>query len=167
MFDAGHRQRSVNNIALFQIGLMRVVAYSVSFGEKEPIAVANKKKHDITLVSNPLTERSAEFAKGKRAVIVCSLDRVFENVVKKLAEIGVEFIATRSSDYSHIDLQAAKEYGMRVGNVPENLLIGANEDQVPNVLAAETIRNLDSWQNEVCIGSNCRCAHSCSKKDHI
>lgn len=33
---------------------MKVVAYSIKLFEKEPLAIANHKKHEITLISNGL-----------------------------------------------------------------------------------------------------------------
>ena len=125
---------------------MKAIAYSVQAGEKEPIAVANKKKHDITLISNSLTLQTAEFARGKKAVIVYIDDQVSEDVIKSIAEMGVKYIATRSSGCNHIDLEAAKRYGICVSNVGEDLLDGIPEQQLPHILAEQTIVNLDKWQ---------------------
>jgi D-lactate dehydrogenase len=49
---------------------MKVIAYSVKTFEKEVLAKANDKKHDITLISNALTIQTADYAKGKKAVLV-------------------------------------------------------------------------------------------------
>ncbi len=126
---------------------MRVVAYSIRVNEKLCIAVANKKKHAITLVSNPLTEITAEFAQGKHAVVVCSSDMVTEIVVSKLAGLGVKYIVTRSAETLHIDLEATKRFCIRVESVSKPLLT-LDEDEVAKILALEVISHLDKWQQD-------------------
>jgi hypothetical protein len=49
---------------------MKVVAYSVREFEKEFVARANHKQHDITLISNTLNLETALYAQGKEAVVV-------------------------------------------------------------------------------------------------
>ncbi len=49
---------------------MKVVAYSIKSFEKEFLAKANQKKHDITLISNPLSPETTRYAEGKDAVVV-------------------------------------------------------------------------------------------------
>ena len=44
---------------------MKAVAYSIKPFEKEFLAKANQKKHDITLISNPLGIETVIYAKGK------------------------------------------------------------------------------------------------------
>ena len=75
---------------------MKVVAYSIKEFEKEFLARANKKQHDITLISNPLSLDTVMYAEGKEAVIVFTNDDVSEVVINKLADLGIKYIATRS-----------------------------------------------------------------------
>ena len=74
---------------------MKVVAYSIKPFEKEFLARANQKKHDITLISNALSLDTASFAEGKDAVVVFTNDDVSRDVVNKLADLGIKYIATR------------------------------------------------------------------------
>ncbi|MFB9843598.1 2-hydroxyacid dehydrogenase [Mucilaginibacter ginsenosidivorans] len=97
---------------------MKVVAYSIKPFEKEFLARANQKKHDITLISNPLGPETASFAAGKDAVLVFTNDDVSAGVIDKLADFGVKYIATRSSGTDHIDKGAAEKRGIRLANVP-------------------------------------------------
>jgi D-lactate dehydrogenase len=97
---------------------MKAVAYSIKPFEKEYLAKANQKKHDITLISNPLGPDTAIYAEGKDAVIVFTNDDVSATVVEKLAALGVKFIVTRSAGTDHIDKDAAAIYGIKVANVP-------------------------------------------------
>jgi len=98
--------------------MMKVVAYSIKAFEKEFLIKANQKKHDITLISNRLTEDTVGFAAGKDAVVVFTNDDVSKAIVEKLAAFGVKFIATRSVGTDHIDKQTAASHGLKVANVP-------------------------------------------------
>lgn len=96
---------------------MKVVAYSIKPFEKEFLAKANRKKHDITLISNPLSLNTASFAEGKDAVIVFTNDDVSEPVIEKLANMGIKYIATRSAGTDHIDKTAAAKYNIKIAKV--------------------------------------------------
>lgn len=98
---------------------MKAVAYSIKPFEKEYLAKANQKKHDITLISNPLSLDTAIFAEGKDAVIVFTNDDVSANVVQRLADMSVKYIATRSAGTDHIDKEAAAKLHIKVANVPQ------------------------------------------------
>jgi D-lactate dehydrogenase len=97
---------------------MRAVAYSVKPFEKEPLSVANRKKHDITLISNFLNIDTVSYAEGKDAVIVAANDDLTAPVINRLADTGVKYIATRSTGIDHIDRVAAGKRGMKIANVP-------------------------------------------------
>lgn len=140
---------------------MRVVAYSIKSFEKEPLAIANHKKHDITLISNSLSSSTVSYAAGKEAVIVFTDDVVDELVIHKLADLGVKYIATRSTGTLHIDQEAARSRNIKIANVPAEVLIHAGMEDVPMALAAETILNLDKWQENKCLGSACVCSRAC------
>jgi len=97
---------------------MKAVAFSIKPFEKEFMAKANQKKHDITLISNALSAETAAYAAGKDAVIVFTNDDVSEPVIEKLAALGIKFILTRSVSTDHIDQKAAAKYGIKIANVP-------------------------------------------------
>ncbi|MFM6954012.1 MAG: 2-hydroxyacid dehydrogenase [Sphingobacteriaceae bacterium] len=97
---------------------MRVVAFSVKNYEKELLAKANQKKHDITLISNKLDEKSCCYAKGKDAVLVFVNDDLSAPIINKLADLGIKYIATRSAGTDHIDLACAQKRGIKVANIP-------------------------------------------------
>jgi D-lactate dehydrogenase len=97
---------------------MKVVAYSIKPFEKEFLAKANQKKHDITLISNPLGMDTSIYAEGKEAVIVFTNDDVSASVIDKLAGLGVKFITTRSAGTDHIDKTAAVKNNIKLANVP-------------------------------------------------
>lgn len=97
---------------------MRVVAYSIKVFEKEFLAKANQKKHDITLISNSLSLETVAYAEGKDAVVVFTNDDVSAPVVNKLADMGIKYIATRSAGTDHIDKKTAAKRSIKVANVP-------------------------------------------------
>lgn len=97
---------------------MKVVAYSIKPFEKEFLIRANQKKHEITLISNALSLETAIYAEGKDAVVVFTNDDVSEQVINKLADLGVKYIATRSVGTDHIDKNAAEKRDIKLANVP-------------------------------------------------
>lgn len=97
---------------------MKAIVYSTQSFEKEFLAKANHKKHDITLISNPLHIDTANFAKGKDAVIVFTNDDVSAPVIEKLEQYNVRYIATRSVGTDHIDKISAEAAKIKVANIP-------------------------------------------------
>jgi D-lactate dehydrogenase len=97
---------------------MKVVAYNVQTFEKEALADANHKKHDITLISNPLNEETVTYAVGKDAVIVSTNDDLSVSIVRKLADMGIRYITTRSVGIDQIDMEEANKWNIKVANVP-------------------------------------------------
>lgn len=142
---------------------MKVVAYSIKSFEKEPLAIANHKKHEITLISNVLSADTVSYAAGKEAVIVFEDDDVSADVISKLAALGVKYIATRSVSTAHIDQDAAAENGMRIASVPAMVLRNLSAAELSMALAEETISNLDKWQQKRCLGQACVCSKACDK----
>lgn len=145
---------------------MRVIAYSIKSTEKEPLAIANHKKHEITLISNSLSEETIFYAEGKDAVVVFTDDDVSAKVINKLADFGIKYIATRSIDSSHIDRQEADKQNIKISSVPALALSGVDEAEVPMVLAMETINNLDRWEGRKCLGDACICSRACDERSN-
>ncbi len=143
---------------------MKAVVYSTQSFEKEFLAKANKKNHDITLISNALGIDTVNFAEGKDAVIVYKNDDVSAPVIKKLKEFGIKFIATRSSDTTNIDIKAAGAAGMKVANVPQHFS-DQTEAEINQTIAEQIIKNLNNWQAKKCAGKACACADACQKNN--
>lgn len=142
---------------------MRVVAYNIKSSEKEPLAVANRKKHEITLISNPLNVDTALFAAGKVAVVVTQEDDLSDQVLRKLSELGVKYIATRSVSTEHIDVDVAADLKLKIAAVPANILQAKTMNEISAALAEQTIINLDAWQGKACLGNACVCSRSCDR----
>ncbi len=153
---------------------MRVTAYSIQNSEKEFLTSSNHQKHDITFISKPLNTETVEFAEGKDAVIVFISDNLSAQIIHRLADLGIKYIATRSIGTSHIDKSAAAERGIKLANVPaEKLLSHPDVMLTPHLsflntgtvqqICDQTIKNLDLWQLGKCIGKACVCARNCAK----
>ena len=138
---------------------MKVVVYSTRPYEKEALAKANHKKHDITLISNSLIEENTFYAKGKDAVVVNINDDVTETIINSLASFGIKFISTRSYSIAHINQEAARKAHLKIGRLSElyNYTdeVLALSASVQQEVAEETIHNLDQWQENKCLGKNC------------
>lgn len=153
---------------------MKVVAYSVKSYEKEFLAIANQRKHEITLVTNPLNADTVKLAEGKDAVLVFTTDDVSAGVIIRLAALGVRFIATRSAATEHIDKDAAATWGLKLANVPLSpaMHIHGHQYDAQSQLTSDalqqiadcTIKNLDLWQQSKCVGKACICAKGCSRQ---
>ncbi|AYL96745.1 lactate dehydrogenase [Mucilaginibacter celer] len=141
---------------------MKAIAYSIKPFEKEFLAIANRKKHEITLISNALDIETAMFADGKDAAIVFTGDDLSAPVIEKLADLGIRYIVTRSLDTDHIDKTAAARFGIKLANIPSHppLHVTLTSDILQET-ASQTIRNLDLWQMNKCVGKACVCAGGC------
>lgn len=140
---------------------MKAVAYSIKPFEKEFLAKANQKKHDITLISNSLSPETAIYAEGKDAIIVFTNDDVSESVINQLASSGIKYIVTRSAGTDHIDKEAAAKHNIKLSNVPAYSPQAIAEQAVALAFAlnrhiidaAQNSRNFD-FRNEDLIGFN-------------
>ena len=134
---------------------MKAVVYSTQPFEKELLAKANKKKHEITLISNALNLQTVQFAEGKDAVIVTNNDDLSVNVINELKNLNVKYISNRSNDTNHIDKVQASILGIKLANVSDE-----NHEEI----AMQTIKNLDNWQAKKCAGKTAASSNSCRPK---
>src|SRR5690606_3847607 len=120
-------------------GRMKAIAYSIKPNEKECLALANGKKHDLTLISNELNDQTVSYALGKETVIVSSYDIVDRRMLWELRNAGVDKIVTRSYTTTHIDLKEATRMGFKVA-------IASDADRSADSIARQTIRSLNAWE---------------------
>jgi len=81
--------------------------------------------------------------------------------------MGIKYIGTRSVSTDHIDRGAAGLRSIKVANVPQ----ADDNNTAPHpphstsdalqAVANQTIKNLDLWQQNKCVGKACACAKSC------
>jgi D-lactate dehydrogenase len=97
---------------------MKTFFYSIKEFEKQYLIDANKEQHEITYSHQSLNKDTAILAAGCDAVSVFTNDVASAEVLEILRENSIRYIATRSVGTDHIDLVAAKQLGIEVGNVP-------------------------------------------------
>lgn len=73
---------------------------------------------EIKYYSCRLTPETANLAKGYDAVCVFVNDELPREAVETLRDCGVKLILLRCAGFNNVDLQAAKECGIRVARVP-------------------------------------------------
>jgi D-lactate dehydrogenase len=98
---------------------MKVAVFSTKRYDRRSLEAANQQfGHDLTFFEPRLTADTAALAHGYQGVCVFVNDEVNRATIKKLAEIDVKIIATRSAGYNQIDLEAAEEHNICVVRVP-------------------------------------------------
>lgn len=138
---------------------MKAIAYNIKPNEKECLVLANYKKHDITIIVNSLSAETLPFAQGKEVLIVFNEDILDRELIVGLRAVGIKYIATSSFTTQHIDLQAAKEAGFKVANVPLS-----KGDEFIKQRMKRVIKNLDNWADGKCVGAACCCPTDCDVK---
>ncbi|MCQ2591743.1 MAG: D-isomer specific 2-hydroxyacid dehydrogenase family protein [Treponema sp.] len=97
---------------------MKIAAYNYRDFDEAAFFEKFSKQYGVEIV--PIRERqtieNAELAKGCDGVSIVTqvADR---EIIKIWAECGVKHLSTRTIGYDHIDLNAAKEFGLKVSNV--------------------------------------------------
>ena len=95
-----------------------MAVYSIHKFEKSYLEKACKR-HKLRLLETRLTPETIVLAEGCDAVSIFVNDDASAPVLRKLKEMGIQFIALRSAGFNHVDLNVAKELGMRLARVPE------------------------------------------------
>ncbi|TZF86070.1 lactate dehydrogenase (plasmid) [Pedobacter sp. BS3] len=125
---------------------MKAVAYSITNFEKELLAKANQKKHDITLIANALGNETITYADGKDAVIVFNDSDISDEVIKKLAQLGVKCLITCSANANNNNHNILKQQNIAFTHIPvSNNGILADREYL-QAIAFRIIENLDNWQ---------------------
>jgi len=127
---------------------MKVVIYTVKNEEKEWLALANAKRHDLTLISNNLDKNTLKFAEGKDVVIVSQSDCLNAQTLHDLKQLAIQRIICRSRSTAHIDLVEAARLDMQVVNT-------VAADKSMRGMVQQAIRNLDFLENNTELGTAC------------
>ena len=99
---------------------MKILCYGVRDVEKPIFEKVNERFHfDLTLAPYLLNDENVHDVAGHDALLLranCKADRKNLEIIKNT--YGIEYVLTRTAGYNHIDLEAAKELGIRVAYVP-------------------------------------------------
>lgn len=75
--------------------------------------------HEITFFETRLNQQTANLALGHTCICAFVNDQLNSSTLQILKSNGAKLIALRSAGFNHIDLEAARELGLRVVRVPE------------------------------------------------
>ncbi|MCU5775620.1 2-hydroxyacid dehydrogenase [Erwiniaceae bacterium BAC15a-03b] len=98
---------------------MKLAVYSTKQYDRKYLENVNESYgFELEFFDFLLNERTAKTAIGCEAVCIFVNDDGSRAVLEELAELGVKFIALRCAGFNNVDLDAAKELGIRVVRVP-------------------------------------------------
>lgn len=129
---------------------MKVTAYSIAPSEKELLAKANQKKHEITLIANELSLETSGFAQGKDAVIVYK-DQITTAMLEDLSRLGIRFILIPAGALNTDIKQTAARLNIKLASA----LSGSPE------AAACVVQSLDLYEANKCLGKSCLRTTNC------
>ncbi len=98
---------------------MKIAIYSCHAFERKYIENANIEGHHLVWIEESLDSETVEQAEGCGVVSLFSSDKADSDMLKKLDDLGISFIATRSAGTDHIDLKVAEKLDIKVANVPQ------------------------------------------------
>ncbi|WP_312209668.1 2-hydroxyacid dehydrogenase [Pseudescherichia sp.] len=98
---------------------MKLAVYSTKQYDKKYLQQVNESyQYDLEFFDFLLTEKTAKTAHGCDGVCIFVNDDGSRPVLEELKKQGVKFIALRCAGFNNVDLDAAKELGLRVVRVP-------------------------------------------------
>ena len=98
---------------------MKIIAYDVRPDEIKLFEQYGLQYNiQIEQCSECFSINNIELAKDCDSIIVSSNCEVTIIALQKLKEYGISYISTRSAGFENIDLTAAREFGIKVANVP-------------------------------------------------
>lgn len=97
---------------------MKTVVYSARNFEKDFLTEANNGRHELEFIELSLNKQTVSFAAGATAASIFVNDDASETILEKLNELGIKHLALRSAGFNHVNLDKAKELGIRVARVP-------------------------------------------------
>ena len=99
---------------------MKTAVFSTRRYDKALLTAANAKAgHELAFLQDRLTANTASLAAGCEAVCVFVNDNVDAEVLGMLAAQGTRLVATRSTGYNQIDVEASARLGIEVVRVTD------------------------------------------------
>lgn len=97
----------------------KVVVFSVRPFDERPCFEAHAKELGLEVILSPEipTMENVDLVQGASCVVILTT-QIDRELMQAFAERGVKYLVTRCIGYDHIDLEAAKEFGIHVGNTP-------------------------------------------------
>jgi len=99
-------------------GRLKIAMFDARSYEVEFFKSMNEDRFDLHTMDFSLNAQTASSAEGFKVICVFVNDTVDAEVVKILADRGVELIALRCAGFNNVDLDACKEHHISVVRVP-------------------------------------------------
>ena len=98
---------------------MKVLCYGIQEAEKSIFEQSNKDYNfELSFTNELLTSKNVDQVKGYDALVLFVNCDAGDANLKKIKELGVKYIVTRTAGFNHIDLETAKELKYVIGRVP-------------------------------------------------
>ncbi|BCJ58379.1 2-hydroxyacid dehydrogenase [Micromonospora endophytica] len=115
---------------------MRVAVFSTKPYDRKFLGAANAAgDHELVFLEPRLTAQTARLAEGSAAVCAFVNDDLGDEVLERLAEVGVRVVALRAAGFNNVDVAAARRLGLTVVRVPEYSPHAVAEHTVGLILA--------------------------------
>ncbi|MDF3026578.1 MAG: hydroxyacid dehydrogenase [Fluviicola sp.] len=114
---------------------MKMILYSFHAYEQPYFEKFKSKEHQLLFSDQVLSDKTASLSKGFDTVSLFANDDASAPVLELLHRNGIRFITLRSAGYNHVDLNKAKQLGMRVARVPAYSPFSVAEHAVMLMLA--------------------------------
>lgn len=94
---------------------MKICAYEIADFEIRTFEELSKETGvEIVWTKEPLLNETLSLAEGCDGISILGYTRVDEDYLKKLKDMGIMHVSTRTIGFDHIDVKKAKEMGMHV-----------------------------------------------------
>lgn len=95
---------------------MKITAYETRKDEKDIFKqLAEGLNVEIVYTDKALSEKTIHLAEGSQGITVLGTE-INAPLLHQLKELGVDYIATRTVGYNHIDLHTARELNIKISN---------------------------------------------------
>jgi D-lactate dehydrogenase len=114
---------------------MKIVIYSEHQFEKPTFEAAARGRHELRWIKASLGLETAVFARDCECAAIFTSDDASGPVLARLRSAGIRYLALRSAGFNNVDLETARELGLRVARVPAYSPYAVAEHAVALMLA--------------------------------
>lgn len=115
---------------------MKIAFFSAQDYERQFFNHENKHHHhQIDYFTTHLTENTVALCQGYQCVCCFVNDRLNDNCLQQLHQLGVQHIALRSAGYNHVDIAEGKKLALQISRVPAYSPYAVAEHAVGLILA--------------------------------
>ncbi|WP_312900365.1 hypothetical protein [Chryseobacterium taichungense] len=119
---------------------MKVIVYYINQKDKEFLALANRKKHKITIIAGPLNNDNVRFAEEKDAAIIINpKNQLSDNLILNLISFGIKYLLFRTHNQFPVNTSIIKDKGLKY------LVVTAVDSRLA---ASQIIDALNVWEKK-------------------